>query len=180
MKRRLFENFRAPLLPGIVALTAFSALGANTTYTFRNGTNSYTGSSDFAINTQYSQYNGGNGIQWKGGSELGCYNVTDANPENTLLVSHGDLDLSAVGGLTGIDTVDLGDTNGADKLTLNAADVLAVSGSGNLSVVGGPGDVVDASGGWTPAGTDGSGNNLYVQGGAQLTVDPEVTVNLLP
>src|SRR5215471_1964761 len=80
MKRRLFENFRAPLLPGIVALTAFSALGANTTYTFRNGTNSYTGSSDFAINTQYSQYNGGNGIQWKGGSELGCYNVTDANP----------------------------------------------------------------------------------------------------
>ena len=76
MKSRVFRYLRAPVLQGMAALMAVSALGANTTYTFRNGVNSYTGSADFSINTQYAQYNGGNGVQWTGGDELGCYTTT--------------------------------------------------------------------------------------------------------
>jgi len=46
----------------ILALLIASTLHADTTLTFRNGSNGYTGSTDVSINTQYAQYNGGNGI----------------------------------------------------------------------------------------------------------------------
>ena len=46
----------------ILALLIVSTLHADTTLTFRNGSNGYTGSADVSINTQYAQYNGGNGI----------------------------------------------------------------------------------------------------------------------
>ena len=76
MKRRAFEQLKAPILQAMATLVAASALHASTTYTFRNGVNGYAGSADFSINTQYAESNGGNGVQWKGGSELGCYATT--------------------------------------------------------------------------------------------------------
>src|SRR5262249_49089281 len=60
----------------VLTLLAASVIHAQTTVTFQNGVNGYTGSKDFSINTQYSQYNGGNGVQWRGDPELGCYTVT--------------------------------------------------------------------------------------------------------
>ena len=53
-----------------------SPLMADTTVTFQNGMNGYTGAKDVSINTQYSQYNGGNGVLWRGDPELGCYTTT--------------------------------------------------------------------------------------------------------
>ena len=53
-----------------------SPLMADTTVTFQNGANGYTGAKDLSINTQYSQYNGGNGVLWRGDPELGCYTTT--------------------------------------------------------------------------------------------------------
>src|SRR5215472_15022316 len=60
-------------------LLAASTLFGDTTFTFQNGVNGYSGAKDVSINTQYAQYNGGNGIQWTGGAELGCYTVSGAN-----------------------------------------------------------------------------------------------------
>jgi hypothetical protein len=57
-------------------LLAAAALYADTTFTFQNGTNGYSGAKDFSINTQYADSNGGNGVRWTGDPELGCYNIT--------------------------------------------------------------------------------------------------------
>ena len=46
----------------ILALLIVSTLHADTTLGFRNGANGDPGSADVSINTQYAQYNGGNGI----------------------------------------------------------------------------------------------------------------------
>ncbi|MBL8217816.1 MAG: hypothetical protein JNL62_01230, partial [Bryobacterales bacterium] len=54
-------------------------LAAQTTFTFQNGMNGYSASSDFSINTQYAQYNGGNGVSWRNTAQLGCYTTTGAN-----------------------------------------------------------------------------------------------------
>jgi Bacterial Ig-like domain (group 2) len=59
-----------------LALLAGLQLRADTTYTFQNGVNSYSGAKDASINTQYAQYNGGNGVLWTGDPELGCYTTT--------------------------------------------------------------------------------------------------------
>src|SRR5215470_12498715 len=60
----------------VLTLIAACALQADTTFTFQNGINGYSGAKDISINTQYSQYNGGNGTQWRGDPELGCYTTT--------------------------------------------------------------------------------------------------------
>jgi hypothetical protein len=67
---------RAQVMRGILTLVAASTLHAATTFTFRNGAGGYTGSADVSINTQYAQYNGGNGVIWKNASPLGCYTTT--------------------------------------------------------------------------------------------------------
>ncbi len=79
MNLQLLRKFRVPFGCVILALLVASALHANSTFTFQNGSNGYTGAADASINTQYSQYNGGNGIPWKGDAadpELGCYTTT--------------------------------------------------------------------------------------------------------
>ena len=60
----------------VVAVLAAATLHADTTFTFQNGANGYSGAKDFSINTQYADSNGGNGIRWTGNPELGCYNIT--------------------------------------------------------------------------------------------------------
>src|SRR5262249_35374155 len=70
------RNRRALLQQTALVLLAASALHADTAFTFQNGANGYSGATDISINTQYAQYNGGNGIQWRGDPELGCYTTT--------------------------------------------------------------------------------------------------------
>ena len=62
-----------------LALLAASTLCADTSYTFQNGAGGYVSASDFSINTQYAQYNGGNGVRWTGDAELACYSTTGAD-----------------------------------------------------------------------------------------------------
>ena len=79
MNSRISCGFKLSYQQIALATLAAAILHADTTFTYQNGANSYTGSTDVSINTQYSQYNGGNGIRWTGGSELGCYNITGAD-----------------------------------------------------------------------------------------------------
>ncbi|MBI4907523.1 MAG: hypothetical protein HY820_28110 [Acidobacteria bacterium] len=59
-----------------LALFAALAAHADTAFVYQNGASAYAGAKDFAINTQYSQYNGGNGVRWTGDPQLGCYTTT--------------------------------------------------------------------------------------------------------
>jgi len=59
----------------ILLLSALTVRGGST-FTFQNGANGYSGTQDISINTQYAQYNGGNGTQWRGNPELGCFMLT--------------------------------------------------------------------------------------------------------
>ena len=76
MKTRSLRSMRLLVQFVIPALLAVPALRADTTFTFQNGAAGYAGAQDVSINTQYSQYNGGNGVLWRGDSELGCYTTT--------------------------------------------------------------------------------------------------------
>jgi len=78
MIARTVRGFRVSIQSVVVALFAVLTLQANTTVTFQNGVNGYSGANDISINTEYSQYNGGNGTQWRGNPELGCYTTTGA------------------------------------------------------------------------------------------------------
>ena len=56
----------------LMMMLAACALHADTTVTVQNGVNGYSGTTDFSVNTQYAQYNGGNGVRWTG-AQMGCY-----------------------------------------------------------------------------------------------------------
>ena len=79
MNTRTVRGFRVPIQRAVFALLAASTLHADTTVTFQNGANGYSGAKDVSINTQYSQYNGGNGVLWRGDPELGCYTTTGSD-----------------------------------------------------------------------------------------------------
>ena len=70
---------------------------------------------------------------------------------------------------------------GANTLTLNIQDVLDISDTDTLTVLGDTMDSLDAGTGWTDAGLDVNGNQVYTQnagaGLATLVVDTDVTVN---
>ena len=72
---------------------------------------------------------------------------------------------------------------GGLHVTLDANDVLSFTDDSNtLYVFGGPGDSVDAGGGWTSAGqetVDGEVFNVYVQGEVVLKVDSDVDQSLI-
>jgi Ca2+-binding RTX toxin-like protein len=96
---------------------------------------------------------------------------------DTLLLGSGDdLDLGAAAALSAIERVDLGTANGDNTLTLTAADVIAVSDAGTLTIVGGSGDKLEAGTGWTD-GFEAGGFHTYTKDGATLVVDIAVTVN---
>ena len=80
MKQRVFRGMITSTTRIVAALLAAGAIHADTTFTFQNGANGYSGAKDFSINTQYADSNGGNGVRWTGDSELGCYNVTGTGP----------------------------------------------------------------------------------------------------
>jgi hypothetical protein len=68
---------------------------------------------------------------------------------------------------------------GANVLTLAMGDVLAISATATLKVLGDVDDTVDAIG-FAPGGDAPVGFVSYTSGGATLLVDEDVTVNLIP
>ena len=102
---------------------------------------------------------------------------------DTLSVVSGNPDLTTFAGMiAGIEQIDLGADAGANSLTLSAQDVLDISDTDTMTVIGDAADGVDAGTGWTDGGIVGSGNHIYTQmvgpSLATLLVDPDVTVNL--
>ena len=101
---------------------------------------------------------------------------------DTLRVAGGDVDLTTfTGTITGIEKVDLFDQPSGEGLILTAQDVLDISDTDTITVLGKNNDTVDAGTGWTDGGLDGSGNQIYTQMvGAQLAtllLDPDIAVN---
>ncbi len=101
---------------------------------------------------------------------------------DTVRVESGDADLTTFAGtITGIEEIDLEADTGANTLTLAVQDVLDISDTDVLTVLGDSGDSVDAGTGWTDGGFDGSGNYIYTQmvgaSLATLVVDPDGAVN---
>src|SRR5262245_4579843 len=76
MNTRTLGSLRVPMLRVVLALLAASLSQADTALTFQNGVNGYGDAKDVSINTQYLEYNGGNGVLWRGDPELGCYTTT--------------------------------------------------------------------------------------------------------
>jgi hypothetical protein len=76
MNQRVIRGIATSMPRVVTALLAAATLHADTTFTFQNGANAYSGAKDFTINTQYADSNGGNGVRWTGDSELGCYNIS--------------------------------------------------------------------------------------------------------
>ncbi len=102
---------------------------------------------------------------------------------DTPQVDSGNVDLTTfVGTITGIEMIDLDADTGTNSITLIAQDVLDISDTDTLTILGDPADSIDAGTGWTDGGFDGSGNHIYTQMvGPSLTtllVDPDVSVNL--
>src|SRR5437899_7112952 len=96
MNSRTLRGSRAPIQTVVLALLAASILPADTTFTFQDGVNGYAGAKDISINTQYSQYNGGNGVLWRGDPELGCYTTTGAGSYSVrYLLKFGGLSIPA-------------------------------------------------------------------------------------
>ncbi len=124
---------------------------------------------------------GGNGddtLVWDGADT----SILGEGGDDTLRVTSGDADLTAFAGtISGIENVDL-QADGTDHtLTLTVQDVLDMSDTDILAVLGDAGDHVDAGTGWTDAGIDGSGNQVYTQvvgvDLATLVLDPNLTTN---
>ncbi len=96
---------------------------------------------------------------------------------DTLRVNGGDADLTVFGGtIQGIEQIDLEADAGANSVTLSMSDVLDISDTDILTILGDTGDSVDAGTGWTDGGIAG-GYHTYTQGLATLLVDTDMSVN---
>ena len=101
---------------------------------------------------------------------------------DTLVVSGSDdIDLTSfAGSISGIEKVDLADDTGTNTLLVRAEDILQISDSNTLTVFGDASDTVSTDSGWTDAGLDGSGNQVYTQlvgvETVTLIVDPTIAV----
>jgi hypothetical protein len=100
---------------------------------------------------------------------------------DTLRVRDDDLDLSAFGGtLEGIEVVDMS-KGGPSTTALTASDLLDLSDTGELMVLGDSDDSLDAGAVWNDAGIDAEGLQLLTQdvGGtmATLLIDLDMQVN---
>jgi DNA-directed RNA polymerase specialized sigma24 family protein len=89
--------------------------GQSATVTYQQGVNGYTGTTDGSISTQYSDYNGGNGVTDFTSSQIGVYQTTGSDSYTTeALVRFSSLGLPANATVTGatltvvVDTWDSG------------------------------------------------------------------------
>jgi hypothetical protein len=101
---------------------------------------------------------------------------------DTLRVDNGNADFTTFNGtITGIEMIDLDADTGANSVTLTAQDVLDLSDTDTLTILGDTADSIDAGTAWTDGGFDGSGNHAYTQmvgaSLATLLVDPDISVN---
>jgi Ca2+-binding RTX toxin-like protein len=95
-----------------------------------------------------------------------------------LRMASSDLDLGSAAGrrIHSIEIIDMtGGTGISDSLTLNKAELLDVSSTRSLKVLGDAGDIVDIEGPFNQIGTSGN-YNVYRLGSAFLLVDTDVTV----
>lgn len=115
--------------------------------------------------------------------------IAGGSGTDTLKVSDGNQSVNAdlttfTGTITGIEIIDLlfSESEQPDTLTLSAQDVLDISDTDTLTVLGGANDSLNAGTGWTDGGFDGNGNHVFTQSVsavlATLVVDPDVTLNV--
>lgn len=133
--------------------------------------------------------NGGSDILYAGAgndaiaiSDLNFNRIKGGSGIDTLRVDGSgmflDLSASANNRITGIELLDLNDS-GSNTLAFNKLDVLALSDTNQLVILGNTSDVVVSMGqGWTASGTqtlDGNLYNEYAVGGVSLLVDSDIS-----
>lgn len=133
--------------------------------------------------------NGGSDILYAGAgddvitiSDLNFNRIKGDSGIDTLRVDVSGMffDLSAIANnrITGIEQIDLNDS-GSNTLAFNKLDVLALSDTNQLVILGNTSDVVVSLGqGWTASGTqplDGNLYNQYAVGGVSLLVDADIS-----
>jgi Ca2+-binding RTX toxin-like protein len=101
---------------------------------------------------------------------------------DTLRVASGNVDLPTfAGAIAGIERIDLTSDAGANAVTLTAQDVLDISDTDIVTLLGDSTDSIAAGTGWTDGGVDSSGHHIYSQmvgpSLATLLVDPDMLVN---
>jgi len=100
--------------------------------------------------------------------------IDGGNGNDTLFLNGSDIDL-ALAPVASIEAIDM-TGGGNNTITLSALDVIGLNLLGTITIIGDSGDTVVGGGGWTPAGTDINGNNLFTQSGATLVIDPDVVL----
>ncbi len=124
---------------------------------------------------------GGNGkdsLTWDQDDNI----IDGGNGQDTLVAAGGNIDLTAyAGALTSIENIELAGDGAGTSVTLDAQDVLDISSTDILTVSGDLGDSIHAGSGWTDAGPNGSGSQVYTQmvagNLATLVVDLDLAVN---
>lgn len=101
---------------------------------------------------------------------------------DTLRVMQGDVDISNFhGNFLSVEVVDLASDPNPNSLILHPQDVLDISDSDILAVLGGVNDSVDAGSGWTYTGRNTEGHDVYIQDVsgeiAKLVLDPDLSIN---
>ncbi len=130
---------------------------------------------------------GSDSVYGLGGDDIIVWDAANAvidggSGSDTLQVDSGDVDLTTFAGtIQGIENIDLEADAGPNSLTLTVQDVLDISDTDTLTIVGTSVDSVNAGTSWTDGGFDGGGNHIYTQmvgaSLATLVVDPDVAVN---
>ena len=109
--------------------------------------------------------------------DLADTTIDGGSGADTLRVESGDVDLTTFGGaISRIEQIDLEADAGANSVTLSMSDVLDISDTDILTILGDAGDSVDAGTGRTDGGIVG-GYHVYIQGTATLNLDTDLTVN---
>jgi Ca2+-binding RTX toxin-like protein len=151
-------NALANILTGNAAANLLAGAGGNDTLNGAGGVDTLNGG------------DGNDSLVWNAADFYNGGTETD-----TLRVNAGDLDLTAFGNnrILNVEQVDLR-VGGAKALTLVRNDVLAMSPTDILKVLGDPGDVVNAIGFTRIVNADGF--KRYTSGAAMLLVETDVTV----
>ncbi|MEJ2153434.1 MAG: hypothetical protein P8Y29_10950, partial [Gemmatimonadota bacterium] len=108
--------------------------------------------------------------------------VDGGNGTDTLLVAQGNVNLTNFQGtISGIEAIDLSVDPNSNTLTITPQDVLDISDTDVLAVLGGGNDSIDAGSGWSYAGQNGAGQDVYTQSVgsslATMILDPDLITN---
>ena len=130
---------------------------------------------------------GGDSLNGGAGDDILVWDAADTmivggSGTDTLRADSGNVDPTALTStITGIEQIDLEADTGTNSVTLTVQDVLDISDTDILTILGDTADSIDAGTGWTDGGFDGSGNHIYTQmvgpSLATLLVDLDMSVN---